>query len=484
MERRPWQREPLQQWQLRGGRGEEGEGRPPPLPETVCPHKNTLDDYDVADVVCMDCGLVLDRLLGGGGGGQRTGGGGGWYENVSGHRDAETFCTTTLLSREERERMRVRDTIVRCLSNFQMDTEEVVRLALENYWKIYGGRKSGKAGFRKDGDKERVAIAFSVCNTLARQGIPRPPGYVASVCGMPPEEHSKLLKIPSVLALGKEELRQLRRSDYELQESEAEDYIDILCAILGVPFHFAGRIRSTAERITWYLHGRLPTVLAAASMQLELGRAGHLREDRVSAKTICELLDCKQKTVSGAIRDFIRLKKEEEEENDSAEEGEGEKEGVDTQGADVGSGEIDDEEARSRRGEDDATASGGAPAWRTRCNGTNSHRTDPGGDHVPRVEEDTAAGRCSPAAPAGREIRLADSGSYEEEASETAEVGVQPATKTGAGDHQEGENALAALAALSQLLELWPTATEGGGEGVAESDGAGFSVSEQEMMDI
>ncbi len=458
MERHFGQCQPLQQWQLRGGRSEKGERGPPPRPETLCPHKNTLDDYDVADIVCMDCGLVLDRLLGGSGGGQRIGGGGGWYENVSRHQEADPPLPDFFwLPPEERERRRSWESILHCLSVFHMDTEEVARLALENYWKIYGGRQSGKGGFRKNQDKETLAIAFSICNTLAREGIPRPPNYVADVCGVSKEDRSKLLKIPSALALGKEELQQLRKCDYELKESEAEDYIDTLCSILGVPFHLAGKIRTTAQKATWLLHGRLPTVLAAASMQLELRRAGLL----VSERKICELLDCKQKSVSRAITDFLRL----------SDDG-GEK--------DKGQGDASHVE---KTGEIDTSAT-----TRRSRHGTHFRRTHPGGNSLPRVEKDTAAaeGR-DPAARAKQTSRGTGNGRYQTSnvrESQPNQVGVQLEAK-----ETSRKEAIAGLATLSQLLQLWTAATSktSGGSWNIKPNRSCHSVSPQEIgaaMDI
>ncbi len=276
------------------------------MPEAVCPHKNTLDDYETADVVCMDCGLVLDRLIGyhSGGGGRMM-----WRGNVSGRMEEEEeeegrplfpFVDLSQLSAEERRRRRARESIISYLSVFHMDSEEVVNAVLQNYWKIYGGRENGRKGFRKNDYKERVALGFSICNTLAREGIPRPPDYIARLCNV---NRRAFLNLPSILALDSEELGRLRRRDYELKESEAEDYIDTLCSFLGVPFHLAGRIVETARKATEALHGCYPTVLAAASMQLELQREG-LLETRVRGRDICELLQCQQKTVAKAIARF------------------------------------------------------------------------------------------------------------------------------------------------------------------------------------
>ncbi len=251
----------------------------------------------------MDCGLVVDRVLGyHGGGGQRARGG----EDAPAPPPLRERDFLVLLPPEERARARARGRIADCLSVFHMDTEDTVELALDNFWRIYGGRASGRRGFRKSESKELVAVAFSICNTLARQGIPRPPDYITDVLGLTPREKSALLKIPAALNLDAEERVRLRRCDYELKNIEAEEYIDTLCSILEVPFHLAGRARETAQRATWLLHGRLPTVLAAASLQLELERAGlpNLRERR---RAICEQLHCTQKSVSETISRLVKL---------------------------------------------------------------------------------------------------------------------------------------------------------------------------------
>ena len=458
MERRARQREPLQQRQVRGGRGEEGGGGATPLPETVCPHKNKLDDYDVADVVCMDCGLVLDRILGGGpkGGGQA---GGRWTENVfESPEEVERLLLLSSYNRlpgELRAREMARERIVHYLSQFHMDTEEMADSVLENYWKIYGGRENGKNGFRKSRRKQAVAFTFSLCNVMAKEGVPRPPGFVADVCRLKKEHRKKILQIPKSLNFGREERAQLRRSDYELQESEAEDYIDTLCAFSNVPFHIASRIRETAQRATWLLHGRQPTVLAAASMQIELGRVGLLGRS-VSARDICELLECRQKSVTNAIRQLVAA--EFRRDGGDAEEEEEAGAGAATAAATDPAEPADESRRRSLHRHQRGHAAGQAHQHGSQ-GGEGSESRLAGGD---LIREGSRQEDSDETETASREIRLQPAGG--EQAVDLLQSG-------------EARHALAALGAISQVLRFWPKKTD-------EQDGGSHPAEREEVMDV
>jgi hypothetical protein len=240
--------------------------------------------------VCLDCGLVVERLYGGGGGGAaggqilRGGGGGGDLSRPPPLDDEEYRARRTA-----RERVAV--LVTRYLTPFGLDNEVTIELVLANYARIYGERRT----VQKSDFKERVAIAFSVCNVMARQHTPRPPQYVARLCDVPVRS---VLAVCSSLSIGPEERRRLRREDYELEETAPEDYVDVVCAHLGVPFKTATDVRSVAERARWILHGRHPTVIAAAAARLVFEQEA--LDERLTG-SFCELLDCSERTVQHAV---------------------------------------------------------------------------------------------------------------------------------------------------------------------------------------
>jgi transcription initiation factor TFIIIB Brf1 subunit/transcription initiation factor TFIIB len=192
------------------------------------------------------------------------------------------------------------------LAVFHLDNDNVVERVLKNYQQIYGGRAQ-RPGFRKNDAKNRLAMAFAICNTLARDQMPRPPHFITNMCGV---SCKQLLNIVKHLNLSRQELDLLDRQDYELANSPPQDYIDVLCAHLGIPFAIGTEMRIVAEDAEWTLHGRYPTVIAAAAMQYVLCTRAHI-DGKIDfydkCKEICEALDCHQKTVSEAMRKIKKL---------------------------------------------------------------------------------------------------------------------------------------------------------------------------------
>jgi hypothetical protein len=188
-----------------------------------------------------------------------------------------------------REKENIRDIFTRYLSLFSLDNESTINECINNYAKIYGARKI----IRKNSYKNNLAIAFSICNTLAKEHTPRPPHYIAQLCNVPTKA---MLNIVSALSITPEEKSTLKKEDYELQETCPEEYIDVICAHLGIPFHIASEGRETVNKSQRILFGRYPTVIAAASLEFVLRQ-----KSCGSLQRICELLGCKEKTVEQAI---------------------------------------------------------------------------------------------------------------------------------------------------------------------------------------
>ena len=257
----------------------------------MCPHTKLLDDFETADVVCMDCGLVVDRVYGHySGGGQR--------ERNAFPEESSDLTDSVLQPPKERIENRIVDQFLSYLSVFQLDNKYVLNEAIDLYHKIYGRRESGTNGFKKSPYKERVAIAFSICNVLIKQHSPRPPRYIARICDVPT---SALLNLQSKFSLDLEENPPLRKSDWQIQEIKPQDYIDPICAELNIPFHIGTAIRATAEQSRDLFPGCFPTVLAATAIQLELKRRNQLDRNNISSSLICDLLDCRQKSVNRII---------------------------------------------------------------------------------------------------------------------------------------------------------------------------------------
>ena len=256
----------------------------------------------------MECGLVLDRIVGAAGAplvlrGPPGGGGGGEEreerEEGEGEEDERFRHPSRRRSRRRRRRnMSGRELLLTVLSVFHLDSEQVVEQALESYRRVYGRQERLRQG---DDLRRRTAVAFCVCNTLARLGIPRPPKYVAQLCEVPVR---KLLHLQKSLGLSREQAGRLRAEEQELGETTPQQYVDAACAQLGIPFSRAGEAPAEAERVEWALHGRRPTVLAAAAIQLVLSQNGELTEGR--RLQLCDLFNCRQNTVQRALSQWPR----------------------------------------------------------------------------------------------------------------------------------------------------------------------------------
>ncbi len=256
--------------------------------------------------MCVDCGTVLDSLLG------WDGGLGRFRWRRDGGDDLATLPPAECLlpPPAERIRERVREKITRYLSLFHLDNSFVLERVVDNFQRVYGARESGRNRFRKTEYLERVAIGFSICNVLAKERFPRPPAYIASICGI---EKCELLNIVRSLHLDKALLDTLNRDEYELTEIEAQDYVTTVCDIMNLPFHVGTKIHNAAERVQAALPGRFPSVLAAVAFKMELPKSeSHL------VRQACYLLGCKEPTVNRthreALRELANVREKEEDE--------------------------------------------------------------------------------------------------------------------------------------------------------------------------
>ncbi len=191
------------------------------------------------------------------------------------------------------------DLLDRVLDVLRSDCHRVRQTAARLYWKIYGGRPEAPSkGFRRSRHKERVAVAFAVCNTLAEEGMPRPVRYVTELCGL--TSALPLLHLTKSLRLGEDEISGMTPSEHTLLEPSPQEYVDTFCAHLGIPFHVAGLIRERVGRLQWELFGRSPSVLVAAAATAVLRELGELSPER--SRTLCSELDCSPETVEHCLR--------------------------------------------------------------------------------------------------------------------------------------------------------------------------------------
>ncbi len=245
--------------------------------------------------------MLEERLLGGGGGG-----GGARAGDVSVAESGWEYDHGFLAVEEERERGRrlawrrgksARERVLDCLATLHCGDAEVVESALSIFRRIYTLRRR-RADFVGSRVRERVALAFSVCNALTKAGVPRPPEDIATVMGL--ESRRPMLDIARCLGFTEEDRAEL---------SARQECTDIVCAKLDIPFHVAGEIREEVPRILTRLYGRHPLVVLAVTVKSVLeAREGGQGLGREQERRLCEVARCQPRTLKAAVEELRRIR--------------------------------------------------------------------------------------------------------------------------------------------------------------------------------
>jgi len=182
--------------------------------------------------------------------------------------------------------------VLHILSKFHLDTDEVGRKVWEKYERIYENRKR-RNEIHASENREKVALVYAICTVLNKERIPRPIGHIADLCGLSRHHLRRVLKIRETLNLGKEVLE-----DYS--DGRAEDYVNAVCAHLGIPFSVGQQAERMLERreIKWALFGHRPHLLAAAVIDSVLKARGG--KSRIA--DLCRELNCGENSVKRIMR--------------------------------------------------------------------------------------------------------------------------------------------------------------------------------------
>ena len=275
----------------------------------MCSHQGaSLEDYHTADVICLDCGVITDRIIGG-----VSGGGGGGRVTTRGRRWLGTYGKYRRASAIEERPEEIRQVLISC----GMDSEELYLNVMLLYDKLFANRPNTM----QSEAKSRIAAAFSVVNVLARESAPRPPEVIARAFGL--NSCRPLLDIVKSLGLKDRELCGLKRVEYTMPNQAPQDYIDVVCAQLGIPIGIANAAVDASERLQWIYHDRPPTNICAAVLQavLQLEREEESAEGRRKKRypnyhtsmaedleaAICELLGTHEKTTA-KLADVLKPK--------------------------------------------------------------------------------------------------------------------------------------------------------------------------------
>ena len=203
----------------------------------MCSHANVLDDLEVGDEVCTDCGLVLGRIIGqcrrnhdGSGGiivksssaatsqrrGRRVGGEEehreegeegeeeSWDGGVGGGGTTAMSSATTRRPEWHCSWEVKREEMIGILGVYRMDAGCNVWRAMDLYNKLYHSRIDK---IRMTESMCKTATAFAICQTMIENGSPRCQSEVCKMCGL--ESDAPLLNIPIRLRLGEDEMQRL-----------------------------------------------------------------------------------------------------------------------------------------------------------------------------------------------------------------------------------------------------------------------------------
>lgn len=369
---------------------------------TACPHRKLVDNYKDAEVTCLDCGRVLDRIVGeaprlapsgdlGGGDsgavakhsyylrsspsarspggfptlGSRVApegepafpplppqtsspvveetvefsdapdsaeeGGLGAVEmdddesslgrvNVSDFEDRDD-CDSDVVNVIGREPDVVKnnkqfqiDRICSVLDVYHMNNDLVRNMVIRNYNLVYGDVP--KDFLRKNCQKDDLAAAFAIVNTLARLGQPVPPEFICDHLNV--KNPGLLLNLPKHLGLSDDYLKKLSPRDHELSEMLASDFVGTLMNHLNLSTYVINETCHLAATLQERHPGKQPTVLAAAAIQRVLKDCPRYEWpncencdsialtvchtfDKV-ADMVCKALNCRQSTVDEVLK--------------------------------------------------------------------------------------------------------------------------------------------------------------------------------------
>ena len=307
------QRVRQRQVRVSGLEEEEGGGGGPA--SNRCDHQNVLDDYQTADTVCTDCGLVLGALIG-----APVSGGhkmvrsstlsSGRAADADGGEEEDDVWEERLHRWREEEELSARSwkrfgatiyaqRLIRfVLDQLRLDNDFVLPRVTDNYDALLTNRPH----VRKTDSKVQYAVAFSVMNVTTRECMPRPPQFILRLCGLNEEDMRPILNIDRTLLFSREEMQTTPAQYFTLAEPMAEDYVDAVCANIGVKYAIATEIYELAAVMSERYPEKMTTALCAASAHLVLREHLGPLEGSEKSKVVQDLLDVNRATVRRLIQ--------------------------------------------------------------------------------------------------------------------------------------------------------------------------------------
>ena len=237
----------------------------------MCDHQRRIDDDHTGDDVCIDCGLVMSRCW-------NSGDSGGIADDREAPRSAEMLM--------------LREHILDLCSGSHLDTTCIVDTVVHILTEL------GLTPTNALKQKNLPKLAFAIWESLAREGVPRPPQFVADMCGVSPHSFLEVEKHDRVIGT----------------YCSPSEYAETYCRLLGTSFAYGQLVVRMLKDIESGYYGHKPEVLIAAVMLFVVENFRMAERDptfleHFNIGFLCEHFDIKPRSVRGirlTTSDFVR----------------------------------------------------------------------------------------------------------------------------------------------------------------------------------
>lgn len=166
------------------------------------------------------------------------------------------------------------------LVQFHIISDTLLEQMASKYGEIY----DNKEGLVKTEHRQQLAIAFSVCDVLNKEGIPRPPSHIASVCGV---KENQMINLAMSLDLPEEQYNK----KYVLTYASPHLYVDTICDYLEIPHKIALLVKEEVKRIGWKNYGKKPETIVGGVIMKVLRTIGKLNTRSIHEMMVAHVLD-------------------------------------------------------------------------------------------------------------------------------------------------------------------------------------------------
>ena len=246
-----------------------------------CLHLREVMDVHSDDVICQDCGLVLNSgvsLL---------------EEGMSALELGE--------SRVQRLELRVREDIMDVCARLYQDSSCILEDAVVEFKKLNPSLRLNR--------RAKDYMAYSIWRAMEKQGVPRSPQDVAAAAGAC---SLRVLRLIESLGRGGEHGARFRPSSYA----------EIACNLCGLPPYFAQLVKDVLLRKEGCYFGYRPETVTVSALlatlesfrDLKRRKEEELRAERspvdfrpfpgVSLKSLCQAYGLRERQVTMLIRDW------------------------------------------------------------------------------------------------------------------------------------------------------------------------------------